>query len=249
LNDVVDDSISDVDAIGLLLPADQKIGPGDQRILQRLQSQFEIGAKDRTTAKWRIPVFAILTKIDEISREQLTDKLIELDQFAKFTEIVPVSALKDDNLDELERVFLENIPVGPKMYPDDMLSEERPEESIAELIRGAFLEELDDELPHSLAVVVDSIERGEDDEGAEGREGESGEGSQAHAVVYVSVYVERDSQKPIIIGHRAEHLVRVKKKVRTAVNKAVGAKARIDMQVKVSKGWQSDPKKLDRLGF
>ena len=115
------------------------------------------------------------------------------------------------------------------------------EDTIAELIRGAFLEELDDELPHSLAVVVDSIERPEDNE--------SGQSYEGKIQVMVSVYVERDSQKPIIIGRGAEHLVRVKKKLRTPVNRIVGGKAKLDLHVKVAKGWQSDPKQLERLGF
>lgn len=127
------------------------------------------------------------------------------------------------------------------MYPAEQISEERPEETIAELIRGAFLEELHDELPHSLAVVVDGIEYP--------RDNESGQAYDGKARVLVSIYVERDSQKPIIIGHKAEHLVRVKKKLRTAVNRIVGTKAQLDLHVKVAKNWQSDPKKLDRLGF
>ena len=142
---------------------------------------------------------------------------------------------------KLEKVLIDNLPEGPQMYPEDQLSEESPSEMISELIRGAFLEELDDELPHSLAVVVDDIVYpGEDLE-------TKYNDSKAH--VLVSVYVERDSQKPIIIGHRAEHLVRVKKRLRTAVNRITGFKAVLELHVKVAKGWQSDPKKLERLGF
>ncbi len=127
------------------------------------------------------------------------------------------------------------------MYPADQITEERPEDTIAELVRGAFLEELDDELPHSLAVVVDSIEYPEDNE--------TGEAYDGKVEVIVSIYVERDSQKPIIIGKGAEHLVRVKKKLRTPVNRIVGRKAKLDLHVKVAKGWQSDPKQLERLGL
>ena len=190
LNDVVDESLSDVDAIAFLLPADQDI---------------------------------------------------EINEFADFTDIVPVSALEHDNLAEVRNVLVENMPEGPQMYPAEQITEERPEDTIAELIRGAFLEELDDELPHSLAVVVDSIEYPEDND--------SGESYAGKAQVIVSIYVERDSQKPIIIGHNAEHLVRVKKKLRTAVNRIVGQKAKLDLHVKVAKGWQSDPKQLEKLGF
>ena len=157
LNDVVDESLSDVDAIAFLLPADQEIGPGDKRILSRLRSDFAV-KRDDGTFKWKVPLIAIVTKIDELDRSALIDKLIEINEFADFTDIVPVSALEHDNLAEVRNVLVENMPEGPQMYPAEQITEERPEDTIAELIRGAFLEELDDELPHSLAVVVDSIE-------------------------------------------------------------------------------------------
>ncbi|PLS30232.1 GTPase Era [Bifidobacterium margollesii] len=250
LNDIVDESLSDADAIAFLLPADQEIGPGDKRILSRLRSQFAVKLDDGGF-KWKVPLIGIVTKIDELNRTELVDKLIAINEFADFTEIVPVSALQQDNLAEVRRVFIDAMPEGPKMYPDDQLTEESPEDDIAELIRGAFLEELDDELPHSLAVVVDAIEYPEDAPDSEDGETDStvpGE-PRPKAQVHVSVYVERDSQKPIIIGRKAEHLVRVKKKLRTPINRIVGCKANLDMHVKVAKGWQSDPKKLERLGF
>lgn len=244
LNDVVDESLSEVDAVAFLLPADQQIGPGDKRILSRLRAQFAV-KRDDGTFEWRIPLIAIVTKIDELSRPQLVDKLIEINEFADFSQIVPVSALKHDNLDEVRQVLIDAMPEGPQMYPDDQISEESPKESIAELVRGAFLEELEDELPHSLAVVVDDIVY-PDEDGDDGRDPSQ---PAPKAQVLVSVYVERDSQKPIIIGHKAEHLVKVRKKLRTPVNRIVGMKARLDLHVKVAKDWQSDPKKLQRLGF
>lgn len=240
LNDIVDESLSDCDAVAFLLPGDQEIGPGDKRILSRLRSDFAVKSPDGSW-QWKVPLIAIVTKIDKLGREGLVKKLIEVDTFADFTDIVPVSALEHDNLDEVRKVLIENLPEGPQMYPAEMVSEERPEETIAELVRGAFLEELDDELPHSLAVVVDSIEYPTD--------AETGEAYNGKARVMVSIYVERDSQKPIIIGRKAEHLVAVKKKLRTAVNRIVGQKAQLDMHVKVAKNWQTDTKKLEKLGF
>ena len=238
LNDVVEESLADVDEIAFLLPADQEIGPGDKRILSRLRSQFAKQRDDGSFA-WKIPLIAIVTKIDELNRQELIEKLIQVNEFADFTDIVPVSALKHDNVSEVRDVLIENMPEGPQMYPPEQLTEEKPESTIAELVRWAFLEELDDELPHSLAVVVDSIEYPDPDD-------PEGDGK-AH--VLVSIYVERDSQKPIIIGHKAEHLVKVRKKLRTPVNRIVGQKAKLDLHVKVAKDWQSDPKKLERLGF
>lgn len=240
LNDVVDESLADVDAIAFLLPADQEIGPGDKRILSRLRAEFAT-KRDDGSFSWKVPLIAIVTKIDELNREQLIAKLIQINEFADFADIVPVSALQHDNLAEVRNVLIDNMPEGPQMYPADQITEERPEDTIAELVRGAFLEELDDELPHSLAVAVDSIEYPEDNE--------TGEAYDGKVEVIVSIYVERDSQKPIIIGKGAEHLVRVKKKLRTPVNRIVGRKAKLDLHVKVAKGWQSDPKQLERLGF
>lgn len=240
LNDVVDESLADADVVAFLLPADQEIGPGDRRILSRLRADFATKREDGTF-KWKVPLVAIVTKIDELDRQQLIDKLIEINEFADFADIVPVSALQHDNLAEVRSVLIDHTPEGPQMYPAEQISEERPEETIAELIRGAFLEQLDDELPHSLAVVVDSIDYPQDHE--------TGDAYDGKADVHVSIYVERDSQKPIIIGRGAANLTAVKKKLRTPVNRIVGQKARLDLHVKVARGWQSDPKKLERLGF
>ena len=206
LNDVVDESLADVDVVAFLLPADQEIGPGDKRILSRLRTDFATKREDGTF-KWRIPLIAIVTKIDELGRQQLINKLIEINDFADFSDIVPVSALKHDNLAEVKNVLIEHTPEGPQMYPDDQISEERPEDN------------------------------------------ETGQGYDGKAQVNVSIYVERDSQKPIIIGKGASNLTYVKKKLRTPVNRIVGQKAKLDLHVKVAKGWQSDPKQLERLGF
>ena len=216
--------------------------PGDRRILSRLRSQFAT-KNDDGTFKWKVPLIAIVTKIDRLNRTELVNKLIEINEFADFADIVPVSALGDDNLQEVRTVLIEHLPEGPQMYPTDQVTEERPEDAIAELVRGVLLEELDDELPHSLAVVVDSIDMPED------MDEDDAQAMHGKARVMVSIYVERDSQKPIIIGRHAEHLVRIKKRLRTPVNRLVGRKANLDLHVKVAKNWQSDPKKLDRLGF
>lgn len=242
LNDMVDESLSEVDAIAFLLPADQEVGPGDTRILTRLRSQYGKGAEGKDG--WKVPVIAVVTKIDTLDREALISKLIEIEQFGAFSEIIPVSAVQHDNLDEVQSLLVQAMPEGPKMYPDEQISEEKPEDTIAELIRGAFLEELDDELPHSLAVVVDSVIYPDED-----NSGDDSVNPSDKVRVLVSIYVERDSQKPIIIGKGAQHLVQVKKKLRTPVNRIIGQKSKLELHVKVSKGWQSDPKKLARLGF
>lgn len=270
LNDMVDASLADADSISFLLPADQEIGPGDRRILSRLRSEFAKKDDDGTWT-WRVPVVAVVTKIDLLSRGELMTKLMQIDQFANFTDIVPVSAQDKDNVDELVRVLVGTIPEGPQLYPTEQISEESKESQIAELVRGVLLEELTDELPHSLAVVVDSIDYPQPEEPDEDAEDEDADGEEPDsesdsdeaagetqsqvqqtpqkARVSISLYVERSSQKPIVIGHKAEHIVHVKKKLRTPINRIVGMKTNVDIYVKVAKNWQSDPKQLDRLGF
>lgn len=279
LNDMVDASLADADSIAFLLPADQEIGPGDRRILSRLRSEFA-NKDDDGTWTWRVPVVAVVTKIDLLSRGELMTKLMQIDQFANFTDIVPVSAQDKDNVDELVRVLVGTIPEGPQLYPTEQISEESKESQIAELVRGVLLEELTDELPHSLAVVVDSIDYPQPEESDEDADGEEPDGEESNggsdsdtatgetqspaqqaprdkqaqqipqkARVSISLYVERSSQKPIVIGRKAEHIVHVKKKLRTPINRIVGMKTNVDIYVKVAKNWQSDPKQLDRLGF
>ncbi len=243
LDDMVKDSLSEVDAVCFVLPADQKLGPGDQRILHQLGSQFAKPHEPFTSAKyWRKPVIAIVTKIDRLTKNQLVDKIIDVDRFGHFTQIVPVSALTGDNVDEVARVLISSVPVGPKMYPDSVVAEESEKRQISEIVRGAFLSKLNDELPHSLAAVTDAIIRP--------REGEVDEaGRPAPIRVLVSLYVERTSQKPIIIGKHAQNLVWVRAKTRTAIKRIVGGRAHLEMHVTVARGWQSNPKELDRLGF
>lgn len=240
LDRLVDDSLFDVDAVMFLLPADQKIGPGDRRILTKLHSAFSHRVSQETDREkrvsvWTKPVIAVVTKIDHVSHQQLLEKLLEIEQMGHFTQIVPVSAMKHNNLDELRHVLLSVLPEGPQLYPTDMVTEDTASQRVAELIRGAFLEQLNDELPHSLAVVVDSIEYPDDEH--------------SRANVYVSLYVERDSQKPIIIGRGASNLVRVKQMVRKDINQVIGYKTTVNLHVTVAKNWQSDTKKLQRLGF
>lgn len=280
LDDMVDEALSEIDAVLFLLPADQKIGPGDRRILSKLRDQFGVKTRDRdkenkpahgdfhhrgnvkngesgTTGKsgkqaeightadidvphdqWKIPVIAVVTKMDRVKPDELAARLLDVSHFAGFSQIVPVSALRKKNIPELEKVLFDAMPVGPQMYPENMLADESRQEAIAEQIRGAFLEDLTDELPHSLAVRVEDILPPDNPDDPHGK-----------YTVVATIFVERKSQKPIVIGHKASELVRVKKRVRTMVNRIVGHKSRLDLHVVVAKNWQEDPKKLEKLGF
>jgi GTPase len=225
LNDLVKDTYSEVDVIGLCLPADEKIGPGDRWICEQI----------RTIAP-NTTLVAIVTKIDKMSRDRVAAQLFAVSQLVGTdTEIVPVSATTGENLEVLTDVLAAALPPGPAFYPDGELTDEPEEVLMAELIREAALEGVRDELPHSLAVVIDEVgpREGRDDL------------IDVHAILFV----ERDSQKGIVIGKGGARLREVGTEARTQIEKLLGTKVYLDLRVKIAKNWQRDPKQLGRLGF
>ena len=237
LNDLVRETLTEVDVVGFCLPADQKIGPGDRYIAQDLA---EMRAHKRGPR-----IIAIVTKCDLVGRERIAEHLLEVSALLEFDEIVPISAVTGRQLDTLTEVIARNLPAGPAMYPDGIITEETDEGRIAELIREAALEGVRDELPHSLAVVVEEIAE-EDPDGDVFAEVAPGEG---RLVVRASIFVERDSQKGIIIGRGGQHLKEVGTRARQEVRRLLGRPLHLDLRVKVAKEWQRDPKQLGRLGF
>ena len=229
LNDLVRDTYSEVDVIGLCIPADEPIGPGDRWIYQQIRD-----VAPRTT------LIVIVTKADKVARDRVAAQLVavsaEFGEHAK--EIVPVSASTGEQLEVLTEVLAAQLPPGPAFYPDGELTDEPEETLMAELIREAALEGVRDELPHSLAVVIEEVEqragRPEDDPLID-----------VHAVLFV----ERDSQKGIVIGKGGARLREVGTAARTQIEKLLGTKVFLDLRVKVAKNWQRDPKQLGRLGF
>ena len=228
LNDLVKGTYSQVDVIGLCIPADEKIGPGDRWILE------QIGAMaPRTT------LIAIVTKIDKVSRDRVAEQLMAVSELVgPDTEIVPVSATADTQLDVLIDVLVAQLPPGPAFYPDGELTDEPEEVLMAELIREAALEGVRDELPHSLAVVIEEVEE---------RAGRSAD--RALIDVRAVLYVERDSQKGIVIGKGGARLREVGTAARMQIENLLGTKVYLDLRVKIAKNWQRDPKQLGRLGF
>ncbi|MGE2731691.1 GTPase Era [Mycolicibacterium vaccae] len=225
LNDLVKDTYSEVDVIGLCIPADEKIGPGDRWIYEQIRA-----VAPRTT------LVAVVTKIDKVSKDRVAEQLVAVSELVgSDTEIVPVSATSGAQLDVLVDVLVAQLPPGPAFYPDGELTDEPEEVLMAELIREAALEGVRDELPHSLAVVIDEVEQ------REGRD----DLIDVHAILYV----ERDSQKGIVIGKGGARLRDVGTAARTQIEKLLGTKVFLDLRVKVAKNWQRDPKQLGRLGF
>ncbi|NBP85516.1 MAG: GTPase Era [Mycobacteriaceae bacterium] len=226
LNDLVRDTYTQVDVIGLCLPADEPIGPGDRWIYEQIRS-----VAPQTT------LVAIVTKIDKVAKDNLAAALMAVDELVgeHAAAIVPVSATTGEQVDVLVDVLAAQLQPGPAFYPDGELTDEPEEALMAELIREAALEGVRDELPHSLAVVIDEVSpRADRDDLID-----------VHAILYV----ERESQKGIVIGRGGSRLREVGTVARAQIEKLLGTKIYLDLRVKVARNWQRDPKQLGRLGF
>ena len=231
LNDLVRETLTDVDVVVFCIPANEKIGPGDRFITRDL-------------AELRTPVVAVVTKADTVTREALAAQLLAVSELGEWADIVPVSAQRNEQIDVLVEVLLKYMPLSPPLYPTGEITDEPQQVMIAELVREAALEGVRDELPHSLAVVVDEI-ADPDDEREVGRI----KGAGGRLQVRVSLVVERDSQKAIIIGKGGRRLKEVGVTARKGIEKLLGRKVYLDLHVRTAKDWQSDPKALARLGF
>jgi GTP-binding protein Era len=219
LNDLVREVWSEVDVIGVCFPADEPVGPGDRFISGELQ-------------ELKATVVAVVTKVDLVGPEALAEHLLAVSGLYDFAEIVPVSAVSGHQVQNLVDVMIKYLPESPQLYPDDVLTDEPEQVLIAELIREAALEGVRDELPHSIAVLVEEMQ-------VEGR----------LTKIYADVYVERDSQKSIVIGSRGARLKEVGSRARAEIEQLIGGRDYLDLHVRVAKEWQRDPRQLRKLGF
>lgn len=223
LNDLVDQVLGDVDVIGFCVPATEKVGPGDRRIAASLDGYP------------RAKKIAIVTKTDAAGRDEITARLLEVDALRDdWAAVVPLSALAHDQLEVLSDEILVLLPTGPALYPEGITTDESVEDRIAEMIREAALEGVRDELPHSIAVIIDEVSRRADSDLTD---------------VHAQIVVERDSQKAIIIGHKGKRLRDVGARARAGIEELLGTRVFLGLHVKVVKEWQRDPKQLGRLGF
>ncbi|MGW6129808.1 GTPase Era [Cellulomonas sp. NS3] len=232
LNDLVKDTLTEVDVVGFCLPSDQKVGPGDRYIAEQLS---ELARDGRGT-----PVVAIATKADLVGKARLAEHLLAVSALGEWADIIPVSAESGYQVAELEKVLIGHLDEGPALYPEGELTDEPENVMVAELVREAALEGVRDELPHSLAVVVDEIVPRPQADGAQGP---------AMLDVRVHLFVERDSQKAIIIGRGGSRLREVGTEARRGIEALLGTRVFLDLHVKVAKDWQRDPKQLGRMGF
>jgi GTP-binding protein Era len=223
LDSLVRSTLTEVDVIGLCIPAAERIGPGDKYLAAEL------------AVVGKTPVVAIVTKTDEASREQIARQLVAVGELGDWADVVPVSAVSGFQLDVLVDVLISHLPPGQPLYPDGELTDEPEQQLVAELIREAILEGVRDELPHSIAVVVEEMgpRPGRDD----------------IVDVHAFMYVERPSQKAIVIGAKGARLKAVGTQARHQIEALLGTKVYLDLRIKIAKDWQRDPKQLRRLGF
>jgi GTPase len=223
LDSLVRATLAEVDVIGFCIPAPDRIGPGDKYLAAEL-------AKVPKT-----PVVAIVTKADLVGPEEMAAQLTAVDKLGEWADIVPVSAIGGFQLGTLTGVLVDHLPEGPPLYPEGELTDEPEQILVAELIREAALEGVHDELPHSIAVLVEEMgpREGRDD----------------LIDIYAQMYVERPSQKSIVIGAKGARLKEVGTRARQQIEALLGHKVYLDLRVKVAKDWQRDPKQLRRLGF
>jgi GTP-binding protein Era len=219
LNDLVKEAWSEVDVIGICFPANESVGAGDRFIAAEM-------------AQLKATVIAVVTKVDLVGPAALAKHLLDVSKLYDFAEIVPVSAVSGHQVEQLVDVMIKYLPESPQLYPDDVLTEEPEQVLIGELIREAALEGVRDELPHSIAVLVEEMQ----DEGNLTR-------------IFADLYVERDSQKSIVIGTRGARLKDVGTRARAEIETLLGKRVYLDLHVRVAKEWQRDPKQLRKLGF
>jgi GTPase len=205
--------------IAFCSPANEAIGVGDKKIIADI-------------AQLRAKKVAIVTKADTVSREKLAQHLMSISEVYDWDEIIPVSALTGEQVRHLVDVLISKLDDGPQLYPTDIHTEETDEDRICELVREAALELVRDEMPHSLAVTLDEIVEGEQKQ-----------------TLHVSLWVERDSQKGIVIGKAGSMLQTIGTKARREIEELLGSPIHLAIQVRIAKDWQRDSKQLGKLGF
>ncbi len=226
LNDVVRDTLADVDVIVFCIPADQPVGAGDAFIARQL--------KNVTT-----PVVLVVTKTDVASKKAITSQLIAATELIEARDIVPVSAVAGDQVELLAELLIGMLPEGPQLYPEDQLTDSDTERQIAELVREAALEKVRQEVPHSLAVSVEEIIRKPDPRDPEA----------VFTELHVLLHVERASQKPMLLGKGGSTIKAIGSEARVGLEHLLGGRVHLDLHVTVLGEWQDDPKKLNRLGY
>jgi len=222
MNRMVESALKEVDLILFLVDASEKRGPGDEYIIEKLKNV-------------RTPVYLVINKIDKVAPDDLLPFIAEYQQLYNFAEIVPVSALQGNNVNRLMEQILQELPEGPMYYPADMVTDHPERFVVAELIREKVLQLTREEVPHSIAVVIDQMKERENN---------------AQIVdIYATIYTERDSQKGILIGHKGSLLKEIGKRAREDIERLLGTRVYLNLWIKVKKDWRNQENYIRNFGF
>ncbi|WP_296960904.1 GTPase Era [uncultured Dialister sp.] len=214
------DALDEVDMIVFLCACNDPLGAGDRYILSLL--------KDR-----KVPVILALSKTDLISKEEVLKKIVQYSRIYPFAEIIPLSAKTSENLDELMKCVVKYMPEGPKYFPDDMVTDQPERNIVQEIVREKLLTRTRDEVPHAIGVFTE----------------EFSERDNGKVYIRCTIYVERDSQKRIIIGKKGSVLKAAGQEAREEIQSLIGAPVFLDLWVKVSKDWKNKDYILRELGY
>ena len=221
LNEVVTESLEDVDLIVMTFPANEKTGSGDEHILELIKQS-------------KAKKIAVITKIDTVAKESLPARLMEVGALLDWAEIIPVSAIKSLQIELLSNLLAKHLPEGPQFYPNDQKSDQSIEKLICEQIRESAIQGVREELPHSITVTIDEMSK---------------RAEKNFYDIHATIHIERDSQRGILLGHKGETLKNIGTNARKEIEALLNAKCFLGLHIKVSKEWQRDPKLLERLGF
>ena len=221
LNAVSRDTLAGVEVIVFLLDGESGIGRGDKFIADLLR---EVPT----------PTIAAVNKIDRYAKPKVLPQLQQVAELGDWDEIVPISAAKGDNVEQLVGLIADRMPEGPPYFPEGQVTDQTQEQLFAELIREKAIRLMHEEVPHSIAVAIEEIGPGE---------------SEGVVAVTATLYVERDSQKGIVIGKGGTVLRDIGSRARTEMQAILGTRVYLDLRVKLFKEWQRDPRKLERLGY
>jgi GTP-binding protein Era len=218
---VAQNTLKEVDLVLFMVNAEEGFGPGEEFIIEKLQSV-------------RTPVFLIINKIDLIHPDKLLTIIEGYKEKYEFKEIVPISALEGNNVERLLETIKDYLPEGPQYYPADQVTDHPERFIVSELIREKALHLTREEIPHSLAVLIEKMERKK-------------EKNTVH--VMATIIVERDSQKGIIIGKQGSMLKEIGKRARLDIENLLGTKVFLELWVKVQKDWRNRATHLRDYGF
>lgn len=224
LNEMVVENIDGVDVAVLCLPVDEPIGAGDEYVIRQIEKS---------------KIIIALTKVDLASKESVVAKLAEIDEFTKklsfnYEEVIPISARKNQQIEILESEISKRLSDSPQLYPSDMDTDQANEMIVSEFIREAAIEGTFQEVPHSIVITIEELKKRENKDLID---------------VRATIHVERDSQKPMLIGKQGSKLKEIGTKARIEIENYLNSKVYLSLHVKVSKDWQKDPKSLAKFGF